>query len=1011
MKIAFCSALPFGVLGSPGTYKFIEACMDHVNLVVIAPKGGEKTVFSNPAIPIIPVANPGSSVSIKRIIRYLQRFDPDIIYLFNFTYWPNLLSSLKKRFINKKFVLDIKSPLLAEGDLRQQIQDTGESAQPFLDAIVTLAQENVPTWIPNCTIPVSVYPLGIDCRDFRPVKARCRETCRRYVYIGVLHEKRRLDQLISAFHTFLTTYGRTAVLDIYGTGPDHDRLAAMIDTLPTRDAITLCGLRSQKELIHLLHTYDAGIAWVPYEEYNTSPSLKAIEYMAAGLPILASDTRAHKRLEDFGCTLSYFKNTPDSIGEALDRLTASGFSLKRVAQNLSAVEQFDYHAIIDAFFFPLFETLLTKNHEGIQRILFVGPIGFRPGVWETRASYILPDLFRAVPATFKIHLLTAPVPDFARGRFDRLCKEFDIAHMEAHPKPDAISYYEYWRIEVMSAALQIRPDVITNIFGPVTLGVPMGLSGRQVGARVILRVAGDEIASRLSIGTYYKTAAALDSDLSWQACGVQMADTVIVMSPLEKKRIMNVLDRRDYNKVKICIRGVDVKRFQKTRKNYLAQPVKSFLYIGRKSLEKGYDLLEKVANGIYNENQQIRFRFVGSFDRMTSRNMDYIGWVDSRDLPRVYDESDAFIMTSRSEGFPQAVAECMAAGLPSILARHIFESLVEDGKQALLTELDTQEIIRAVHRLHHDKELAASLSKNARDFAKQFLDKERWSAIYQNILEGRHMDADNPLDDMNPFENENEGIRFPDAEGHMLTIVVTASGEVLSRSMLWHLLNRFLTEMIKRGHRVYLVYPDSAALFSEPDANLVCLPWQSGGEIRQLIRDIDPDIVLAATTSREQQLYYPLLYELSLPVVWIWLSPLSKQQREDTLEAATALFEQEIMLSLAARILTWHIPEISLFAPYVRNRIVCCPTPVFPTENDRPVERFLLPLEEISLNAWEGANRSVYDLVESSLREAADVKKDPEKVFNAQADCYHLRAGHARRMRDKVYEKYKDKGI
>ena len=985
--------------------------MDYFNLVVIAPKGGEKTVYANPAIPLIPVVNPGSRDAINRIIRYLHRFDPDIIYIFNFTYWPNLVSSLKKSFSNKKFVLDIKSPLLEDGDLRLKIQQTGEPVHTALDAIVTLAQENVPTWIPNCSVPVHIYPLGIDCRGFRPKKAVGRKTCRRFVYIGILHEKRRLDQLITAFHTFLTTYCWDAVLDIYGTGPDHERLAAMIDALPTRNAITLCGLRSQKELKHLLHTYDAGIAWVPYEEYDTSPSLKAVEYMAAGLPILGSDTRAHQRLEEYGCSLSYFKNTPASLGEALNQLTVSGFSLERVERNLRAVAQFDYHAIIQTFFCPLFEKILAGNPKALERILFVGPISFMPGLWETRASYIFPDLFRAVPEKFKIHLLTAPVPEFAKERLEKLCKEFDIAHMEAHPKPDAISYYEYWRIEVISAALQIRPDVITNIFGPVTLGVPLGLAGREVNARVILRVPGDEIASRLSIGTYYKTAAELDRDLAWQASGIQMADTVVVMSPLEKQRILTLLDKRDFNKVKICIRGVDMIRFQNIRKNYLTQPVKSFLYVGRKSLEKGYDLLEEVADGIYKENQQIQFRFAGSFDQEISRNRHYIGWVESRDLPGVYDESDAFIMTSRSEGFPQAVAECMAAGLPSILSRDIFNGLIEDGKQALLTGLAPREIIKAVLRLHNDRHLAASLSKNARDFAERVLDKDKWSIIYQDILAGHHTEVDNPFPDICPMEKETGRIRFAHVKSRMLTIVVTSSVEVLSRSVFWNQLNRFLIEMIQRGHRVYLAYPDSAILFSMPDTGLICLPWQSGGEIRQLIRDIHPDIVLAATTGRDLPLFYPLLYELSLPVVWMSLSPPTNQQRKETLETAAVLLEQEIMLSLAARILTWHVPEIFSFPAYVRNRIVCCPTPVFPVENDRSSDRVLLPLDETSLNAWETANRSVYDLVESSLFEAAEVKKRPDSVSGEQTENDSILADHVRRMRNRLYEKYRGKGM
>ncbi|MCP4021133.1 MAG: glycosyltransferase, partial [Desulfobacteraceae bacterium] len=690
MKIAFCSAVSFGTLGSPGTYKFVEKCREYFDIIVFAPLNKKNTVFKDSAIPVIPIKSLQSKEYIDTIIHGLHAFDPDIVYIFNYPSWPGLLGFLKKEFPDKKFILDLKSPLLAEGKKREEIQKNGMPAQDNLDAIVTLAKENVPTWIPDCSLDPFVYPLGIDLSLFHAPSAMDRAHCLKFVYIGVIHEKRQLDLLIGIFHTFVTRKSTNACLDIYGAGPDQERLQEKISSLSHGNQIRLCGLVPQKELIQKLADYDAGIAWVPYEEYDTSPSLKAIEYMAAGLPIMASDTTAHRLLEKQGCSIDFFGNNESALLNGLVNISANGFSNERIKQNLDAVKVCDYHHIIQHYFEPFFKKLIKKktapDTEPIpsksQPLLYVGPSAFRPGIWETRAAYILPDLFNAVPDQFQIHLLTAPVPEFAKESLENLCQRYDIQHHEAGEKPDHISAYEYWRTEILSVSRQINPCALTNIFGPVTLGAAMGFAGRETFARIILRVAGDEIDSRISMGIYGKTIERLDVDTAHQAMGFQLADTIIAMSPLEKERICKDLPQNQWDKVIVSIRGIDISRFAGTCKNYLSEPVQNFLYVGRKSLEKGYDILEAVADLTFEQNPNIRFTFAGSFEPEKTKNRDYIGWVDSKDLSKTFAQTDAYIMTSRSEGFPQVAAEAMATGLPCILPEHLFRNLLTHEKEA-----------------------------------------------------------------------------------------------------------------------------------------------------------------------------------------------------------------------------------------------------------------------------------------------------------------------------------------
>ena len=166
MKIAFFSSVHFGALGSPGTYKFIEKCLNFFDLRVFAPLDNKKAVYHNLNIPIIPVKQFSDEANVSAFLAPLLHYNPDILYLFNSAVWFNLLKCLHKYFPDKKFILDIKSPLLADGERRRNIQEGGNNSYPFLDSLVTLSEQNIPTWIPNCTIVPMVYPLGTDLTSF-----------------------------------------------------------------------------------------------------------------------------------------------------------------------------------------------------------------------------------------------------------------------------------------------------------------------------------------------------------------------------------------------------------------------------------------------------------------------------------------------------------------------------------------------------------------------------------------------------------------------------------------------------------------------------------------------------------------------------------------------------------------------------------------------------------------------------------------------------------------------------
>ncbi|PTN33801.1 glycosyltransferase [Desulfonatronum sp. SC1] len=365
MKIAFICGYPFGLRGTPGTYKFIEIFNKHHNILVLSPPKTKDCIYKNKSIPFIPLQQFNKDdILPKHVISILHAFKPDLFYLFNFPKWPYFFEKLKIHNSSAKCILDIKTPLLAHGTIRKEIQEKCSAVHLKLDGIATLSAESVQTWIPNCTIIPKEYPLGIDTRLFKPKTDKKRDIPNlKFVFIGTLHEKRKIITLIQGFCDFSNKNNDLPKLDIYGSGPLFKLLEEYIHKNNIQNIIKLKGLMSQTELYSILPSYDVGIAWVPVDLYNNSPSLKLIEYIAAGLPVIATCTDAHLKLLSQGFHFNICGDNPASLSEELNSFLNYNIDNKTVSNNIDLVHAFDYDIIFKNNIIPFINNIMhSKNN-------------------------------------------------------------------------------------------------------------------------------------------------------------------------------------------------------------------------------------------------------------------------------------------------------------------------------------------------------------------------------------------------------------------------------------------------------------------------------------------------------------------------------------------------------------------------------------------------------------------------------------------------------------------------
>lgn len=370
LRVLFISPRVLGLLGSPGSYSLVEALSKLVSLRVICntDQSGSKDVpqvhrvSEDIDIDYLSFRNKNSTTDILNIIK---QFKPHVVHVVNYHGWVDLVPKIRKEFPGVRCVMDIKTPLLQEGSLRGQLQQKGCNASQHVDAFLAYSKENVETWLACNRAPVLVYPLGIHASGIIPRESDSEAVrhCRKFVYIGNLHEKRKLGQLVSLIRVLPPELLEQISLDIFGSGNDRERLLAQVKADGLDNVVRVHDAMPQAELFSILKNYDAGIAWVPLETYDNAPSLKFLEYMAAGLVTVGTSTFGHRRNVDAGLRAYLFSEAPASFEKVMREVIEKGVDAATIRQNAELVKRYDWENIAHRYIVPYYGVNLEGRED------------------------------------------------------------------------------------------------------------------------------------------------------------------------------------------------------------------------------------------------------------------------------------------------------------------------------------------------------------------------------------------------------------------------------------------------------------------------------------------------------------------------------------------------------------------------------------------------------------------------------------------------------------------------
>ncbi len=246
-----------------------------------------------------------------------------------------------------------------------------------------------------------------------------------------------------------------------------------------------------------------------------------------------------------------------------------------------------------------------------------------------------------------------------------------------------------WMIQVRWLVRKIKPDIVDGHFVTV-YGFLAAICGFHP---LVVTAWGSDILVQPDQNALFKFTAGY---------AVKKADLVVCRSEIMKGKIVEL--GAEPNKVRICILGVDTKKFHTTRKDVnlksdlgIDQP--SPVVISTRSLRPVYDIetLIKAAPLVLAELPKTKFiiasyageqqEYLGSLVQSLdiTNCIKFTGRVSHTDLPRYLASFEIYVSTSLSDGTPNSLLEAMACGAaPVVTSIPANLPWIKDGENGFL---------------------------------------------------------------------------------------------------------------------------------------------------------------------------------------------------------------------------------------------------------------------------------------------------------------------------------------
>lgn len=167
----------------------------------------------------------------------------------------------------------------------------------------------------------SVTPIGVDEQFFlfKRTYKKLKEGPRRFVFVGMITRVRRLEMLLDAAK-FLSQKTSGFRLDMIGPDSAQGYYHKLVEHMNLTQFVRILPPVSYHEVPSTICEYDVAVAYVAdVRDWKYQVTLKALEYRALGMPIIASDNEPNREVVADCKNGLIVKNTPQTIADGMLR--------------------------------------------------------------------------------------------------------------------------------------------------------------------------------------------------------------------------------------------------------------------------------------------------------------------------------------------------------------------------------------------------------------------------------------------------------------------------------------------------------------------------------------------------------------------------------------------------------------------------------------------------------------------------------------------------------------------
>lgn len=353
-----------------------------------------------------------------------------------------------------------------------------------------------------------------------------------------------------------------------------------------------------------------------------------------------------------------------------------------------------------------------------------------------------------------------------------LKNEFDIIHLSSNlnnsnrrrGKLNALNFYRYislcWRLSFI--IIKEKPKVIYTILSENITGFMRSsgiiLLGKLFNKKIVVHLYGS------NLNNFYNNSNIVLKN--WIKYVLKHADRAIVLGNVLKKQFEGIYPLR---KIRVVYNGIPKERFALSENRFSTNVDEvKVLFLGHVSQAKGFNDIIKAIPLVFNKTNIAKFIFAGErikaerhvfFDaynrkivfekidkfleqlqKKYSSKINIIGSVREEEKNELLLQADIFVLPSYSEGFPVAILEAMANGLPIITTPvGALPEVLKDGVHCFFVPIaNHQKLADFLIYLVNNPEIRSQIGQNNYSYVREKLniDKsaEAMAAIFREVV-------------------------------------------------------------------------------------------------------------------------------------------------------------------------------------------------------------------------------------------------------------------------------------